>query len=117
MNTNKITRRAKYNNVKQVVDGITFDSKKEATRYFELKLLQRAGQISDLKTQVAFDIAPDCYIHGKLSRARQYIADFTYSVIKTGEHVVEDVKGKLTDVYILKRHLMKVVHNIEIKEV
>jgi hypothetical protein len=110
-------RRTKYGNVAVVVDGIKYASQAEERRHSELKLLQRIGWIEDLRLQVPFEIAPACELYGKKSIARVYRADFTYKIVKTGELVVEDVKGVRTDLYILKRHLMKVVHNIEIKEV
>ncbi len=91
----------KYGNKKTVIDGITFDSKKEANRYCELKILLRAGQITDLKLQVPFELCPA----SKGERGIKYIADFVYT--EKGKKVVEDVKGKRTDVYIIKRKLFK----------
>lgn len=102
---------AKYNNIKTVVDGITFDSKKEAQRYQVLKMLERAGAITDLKCQVAFELIPK----QQGERAVKYIADFVYK--ENGKVVVEDVKGKRTQVYILKRKLMLWVHGIRVVEV
>lgn len=100
----------KYNNIKTVVDGITFDSKKEAQRYQVLKMLERAGAITDLKYQVAFELIPK----QDGERAVKYIADFVYK--ENGKVVVEDVKGKRTQVYILKRKLMLERHGIKILE-
>jgi hypothetical protein len=94
----------KYNNTKTVVDGITFDSKKEAKRYGELKLLESAGKISALKLQVVFVLSPSVVIAKRKRPALKYVADFTY--IENGSHVIEDCKGMLTPVYRLKRHLM-----------
>lgn len=91
----------KYGNQKTVVDGIKFDSKKEADRYRKLKLMQRAGIISDLKLQVPFILVPAG--HGE--SAAKYIADFTY--MENGIKVVEDVKGYRTKEYVLKRKLFK----------
>ena len=101
----------KYHNRKTVIDGITFDSAKEARRYMELKLLERAGEISHLQRQVKFEVIPKC---GK-ERSSTYIADFVYQ--ENGNTVVEDVKGVKTPEYILKRKLMNWVHDIQIKEI
>lgn len=103
----------KYKNQKCCLDGIIFDSKKEAQRYAELNLLQKAHQISELKCQVPFTLIPK----SQYGREIKYIADFTY--IKDGELIVEDVKSKATKtpLYRLKKRLMAEVHNIEIREV
>jgi hypothetical protein len=101
-------RQSKYGNRRAIVDGITFHSKKEAARYQELKLLEGAKQISDLKHQVRFDIR----IAGHLVCA--YIADFTY--VEGGKSICEDAKGARTALYIVKKKLMKAVHGIEILE-
>lgn len=93
----------KYNNSKTVVDGITFDSKKEAKRYTVLKSLQDDGYIKDLKLQVPFELVPKQL--GE--RSVRYIADFTYYDVEKNINVVEDVKGFKTDVYKLKRKLFK----------
>lgn len=107
----------KYGNKKIVRDGIEFDSIKECQRYCELKLMQRAGLISDLKTQVSFELLPAQRIDGKVvERAVNYIADFTYTQGDEGT-VVEDTKGFKTKDYILKRKLMLWIHNIRIREV
>ena len=101
----------KYKNVKTVLDGITFDSKKEATRYAELKLLAKSGLIQNLRLQVPFELIPK----QQGERAVKYIADFVYT--ENGETVVEDVKGIKTDVYKIKKKLMLKVHGLRIKEV
>jgi len=101
----------KYHNKKTVVDGITFDSKKEADRYVELSIMQKAGTIQGLKTQVPFELIPK----QKGERACKYVADFTYT--ENGEQVVEDVKGKRTPEYVMKRKLMLERHGIRIREV
>lgn len=103
--------------VKTVVDGITFPSKAEARRYVKLKLLERAGQIADLELHPKYELAPAVVLDGKRHRARVYIADFRYRAVANGEIVVEDVKGRRLDVYTLKRHLMKHIHGIEVKEI
>jgi len=103
----------KYKNTPTVLDGIRFDSKKEAERYAELKLLERGGIIKDLRTQVRFELIPK----NKNGRAVYYVCDFTYT--ENGVLVVEDVKSQptKTPVYRLKKRLMKEVYGIDIKEV
>lgn len=82
-----------------------FDSLKERKRYYELRLLERAGKISGLTCQVRFELIPAQYKNGKcVERACNYIADFTYW--ENGNFVVEDCKGFKTDVYKIKRKLM-----------
>lgn len=106
----------KYRNKKVCYNGITFDSKKEACRYSELLLLERAGVITDLQMQVPFVLIPSQRINGRVvERECKYIADFVYT--ENGKKVVEDTKGMKTDKYIIKRKLMLYVHGIQIKEV
>ena len=106
----------KYGNRKITRDGIEFDSIKECQRYCELKLMQRAGVISDLQMQVKYELIPAQRINGKVvERAVDYIADFVYQ--QNGETVVEDTKGFRTKDYILKRKLMLWIHSIRIREV
>lgn len=107
----------KYHSKKVNIDGITFDSKKEANRYCELKLLEKAGEIDCLKRQVKYELIPAQRLDGKVvERAVHYIADFVYKD-KDGELIVEDTKGFRTADYIIKRKLMLWVHNIRIKEI
>ena len=91
----------KYRAVKCTYDGIRFDSKKEMTRYCELKLLEKAKIIKDLRLQVPFELIPK----SKTERAAVYKADFVYTESDT--KTVEDVKGYRTKEYILKRKLFK----------
>ena len=100
--------RNKYRAIKAVVDGITFDSKKEARRYGQLKLLARAGEISELKLQPRFDLI----VNG--CKCGFYKADFEY--IEDGKRVVEDVKGMKTPIYNLKKKLVKAIYGIDIFE-
>ena len=102
-------RRAKFGNHKTVVDGITFDSKAEATRYSVLKVLQAAGVVTQLRLQVPYDLT----VNGL--KVCRYIADFVYMM--DGKEVVEDVKGMRTPEYKLKRKLMLAVFGIEIQEI
>ena len=102
----------KYKNVKTILDGISFDSRKESARYSDLKLMHRAGAITDLTLQPKFDIV----INGQ--KVCSYIADFSY--VENGVTVVEDVKSEMTrklPTYRLKKKLMKAVHSIEVREI
>jgi len=101
----------KYNNVPTVVDGRRFDSKKEAARYGELKLLQSAGHIADLACQPPFALVVNGVKVGK------YIADFVYLDCATGERVYEDVKGVRTAVYKIKAKLVLALYGITIREI
>lgn len=106
----------KYHSKKTELDGITFDSRKEAQRYAELKLLERSGAIHNLQRQVRYELIPAQKKDGKtIERACHYIADFVYE--ENGKTVVEDVKGYRTKEYVLKRKLMLQVHGIEVREV
>ena len=95
-----------------------YDSKKEYGRANQLKLLQRAGLISDLREQVSYELIPaHRFEDGSLERACRYIADFVYTDNSTGLTVVEDAKGVRTKEYVIKRKLMLYMHGIRIKEV
>ena len=123
-------RRSKYGNKKAKANGKVFDSKKERSRYYTLQVLEKAGEISDLKMQVPFEIIPAVYekvekqlktkvkiVDRCVQRATHYIADFVYTD-KDGNMVVEDVKGSssiLTPEFRLKMKLMRYVHGIQIK--
>lgn len=114
-------RWTKYGNRKTMIDGITFDSKAEASRYWELTIMQRAGEISDLQLQVPFGLIPaQRRSDGKMERGVVYVADFTYRD-RNGRLVVEDVKGLKNgtayQLFAIKRKLMLQVHHIEIREV
>lgn len=110
----------KYGNHKLVLDGHKFDSKREAQRYWELKTLALAGEVTGLTLQVPFVLAPAVKFEGdtRTTPAVRYYADFVYTDVKLGRIVVEDVKSKVTAAeatFRLKRHLMKTVHNIDLK--
>lgn len=112
----------KYRNKKITVNGMNFDSKKEHRRYEHLCQLQTSGLISDLHTQVAFELVGGVKIAGEARKRPcvRYVADFVYLDRQTGKQVVEDVKSPITrkdKVYRLKKHLMKVVHDIDVVEV
>jgi hypothetical protein len=106
---------SKYGNIKTITsDGIKHDSRKEANRWCELKLLERAGKISGLQRQVKFELIPK----QDGERAVFYVADFMY--IEGNKFIVEDVKSEATkkkESYIIKRKLMQYVHGIKIKEI
>lgn len=106
---------SKYHAQKTTYQGQKFDSKKEAARYQELRLLQLAGEITDLQRQVPFLLVPAQYENGRcVERGVTYKADFVYR--KNGELVVEDAKGLRTPEYIIKRKLMRYIHKIGVKE-
>lgn len=105
----------KYGNRKTVIDGITFDSAKEANRYCELRLLEKAGQIYNLQRQVPFVLIPKQERNGRTERPVVYKADFVYT--ENGQEVVEDTKGVKTKEYIIKRKLMLWQYGIQIREV
>ncbi len=108
----------KYNARRCCLDGINFDSKHEMQRYAQLKMLERAGEISDLRLQVKYQLIPrqDDSAGRMLERDVSYIADFVYKD-KAGGTVVEDAKGHRTKDYIIKRKLMLWVHRISVREV
>lgn len=97
---------SKYRNVKTVFQGITFDSKKEAQRYQDLLLLQRAGVIGEIILQPSFTLQEKFITRsGKWERAITYRADFAYKEIGRTIWTVEDVKGKHTKDFELKRKM------------
>lgn len=95
----------KYGNRKTVVDGKEFDSKAEAERYKELRLMEKADIIKDLVLQPEFLLQDKFRYKGKTERAVKYIADFKYFDVKKSVYVVEDVKGVETEVFKIKRKL------------
>lgn len=112
----------KYGNRKVVLDGIIFDSKREAARYNELKLLERGGAILDLELQKNFQLLPPQYriVNGKkklIERAVNYKADFYYYDREKKSFICEDTKGFKTKDYIIKRKLMLFMNDIRIVEI
>jgi hypothetical protein len=104
-------KQPKYRNKKTVIDGITFDSIREAKRYAELVLLERTGVIQNLRRQVRFPLS----VNGQLICT--YIADFCY--VENGHEVTEDVKSSYTrklPVFRIKMKLMRAIHGIAIRE-
>lgn len=106
--------RSKYHAKKTVVDGITFDSKREADRYLVLKSMEEDGAIEDLRRQVRYELIPAFDVDGRHCRPVYYVADFVY--VEDGKEVVEDVKGMRTDVYRLKSKLFARRYGKVIKE-
>lgn len=107
--------RNKFNARKTTVDGIEFDSAKEAKRYTKLRDMQEAGEISNLQRQVRVELIPPFDCDGKHFRGIYYVADFAYTD-SGGNEIWEDVKGVLTDVYKLKRKLVAYRYRKVIKE-
>lgn len=95
----------KYRNCKTVLDGICFDSKREAERYAELNILLKAGEIKDLILQPKFELQGKFRCRDKNYPAITYKADFQYTEAATGKIVVEDVKGMETETFKLKKKL------------
>lgn len=120
-------KKNKYRACKVELDGNVFDSRKEFSRYCELHQAQENGEISNLRTQVKYELIPKQkleeprLVNGKYQRnesAITYIADFVYE--KDGKTIVEDVKSAQTrklPTYVVKRKLMKYIHNIELREI
>lgn len=111
-------KRSKYGAQPQVVDGVRFDSGREAKRWQELKILERAGKITQLDRQVAYELAPSVLLHGEARKkpALRYVADFRY--LDGQQIVVEDAKSPATakeSAFRIKRHLMKSVHGIDVR--
>lgn len=99
---------SKYRNVPIEVEGFRFDSKREGHRWAQLRHLERAGEIANLKRQVVFPLVVNGHLIAK------YRADFVYEM--RGERIVEDSKGVRTDAYRMKRNLMKAILGVEILE-
>ena len=109
---------SKYGNRKTTLNGVEFDSHKEAQRYAQLRLLERAGRITNLRCQVKYILIPaQRDAKGKpLERECSYVADFVYFDLTLGREVVEDAKGYRTDAYKLKKKMMLWFHGIQITE-
>ena len=103
-------KKSKYGAIRTEIDGISFDSKREAARYQELRLLEQAGEIENLRLQVPYELIEK----SKYGRSIKYVADFVYS--RNGSTVVEDAKGVRTPVYRLKKRMLAEKYGIQIKE-
>lgn len=109
----------KYHNKKCIYKDMTFDSKKERDYYVILEMMLKNKQITDLKTQVKFELQPSFKFNGKTIRSISYIADFTYIDKKNKLHII-DVKSEATKkdkVYRLKKKIFQYKYNLEIEEV
>ena len=102
----KQPKKSKYNNKKVIVDGIQFDSQKEAEYYCKLKILKQAGEIKDFRLQPRYELQPAFEKNGKKYRAITYIADFEI-VNNDGNTEVVDVKGVETQVFKIKQKLFE----------
>lgn len=105
---------SKYHARKTTIDGIQFDSAKEAKRYTKLRDMEMAGEIQELRLQVPFEILPSFECDGVKYRGMKYIADFVY--YRDGKQVVEDTKGWKTAEYRMKKKLMAYINHINIEE-
>lgn len=122
-------RKSKYGNKKAKANGRVFDSRTERSRYYTLQMLEKAGEISDLRMQVPFELIPAIYetvevqlktktklVQKQVQRPTHYVADFVYKD-KDGNEVVEDSKGFRTAEYLLKKKMMRAFLGITINEV
>lgn len=118
LKTKKKKKKSKYKAVKTEVNGIKFDSKKEARRYKELKILEKADEIKSLELQPRFLLQEKFKYNGKTIRKIEYVADFRY-IDEKGNTIVEDVKGMKTEVYKIKKKifLKKYGENLIFKEI
>lgn len=123
--------KTKYRNTKVEYDGLKFDSKKEMQRYIVLKEAQELGIISNLKTQVRYELVPavkETYIKHLKTKDKEcvrtvqlpitYTCDFEYT--KNGEVIIEDVKASpkmLPKEFVLKEKMMFALKNLRIKKV
>jgi len=105
----KSKSKSKYNNQKTIVDGIKFDSKKEAEYYCQLKLLKQAGKIKDYRLQPRYELQPAFEKNGKKYRAITYIADFAI-INNDGTTEVVDIKGVETQVFKIKKKLFEYMY-------
>lgn len=125
---NNYRKKSKFGNEKVTVDGVTYDSTGEYRRWCFLKLLEKAGDISNLRHHVNFELIPKItreeVIHLKTKdkmvtrvdqSAHHYEADFVYTINKTGEEVVEDFKGHETDLFKFKAALFFYLYKKKIK--
>lgn len=113
-------RRSKYGAVPTMVDGIRFASKKEARRYQELRLLERAGEIAGLTVQPAFPLKARLTVRAESMKRSEligtYVGEFAYLEQATGAQIVEDVKGFRTPLYRWKKKHVEAQYGIVIRE-
>ena len=108
-----VEKKSKYSSAKTDIDGIRFDSKKEAEFYAELKLREKVGEISHLRLQPRYLLQEAFKHEGKQYREIEYVADFEY--IENGVTVVVDVKGFRPAVYMIKRKLFLYKYGDKVK--
>ena len=118
LKTKKKKKKSKYKAVKTEINGIEFDSKKEARRYKELKILEKADEIKSLELQPRFLLQEKFKYNGKTVRKIEYVADFRY-IDEKGNTIVEDVKGMKTEVYKIKKKIFLKIYgeNLIFKEI
>lgn len=105
----KPKKRSKYNNQKTIVDGIEFDSKKEAEYYCQLKLLKKAGEIKEIGLQPRYELQPGFEKNGVKYRPITYVADFVITN-NDGTTEVVDIKGVETQVFKIKQKLFEYMY-------
>jgi hypothetical protein len=114
-------KKLKYHNVKTIIDGITFDSKKEAAYYNTIKLLKRAGEVTQIDLQPEFPYNMYCTVPGindgnrVFAKQYKYIADFRVTY-KDGRVEIIDVKGVKTSIYRQKKKIVEAIYNVKIIE-
>lgn len=113
---------SKYNNEITEIQGRKFASKKEANRYKDLLLLEKAGVIKDLECQVPYELQPSYKQDNKTIRAIKYVADFVYKekiksdVCEMWKEVIEDTKGYRTEIYKIKKKMFEYKYGVKIRE-
>lgn len=107
---------SKYHATRTIVEGLSFHSKREAARYVELRLLERAGEIRELELQPIFRLFV-VSLDGRVEHeCGHYASDFKYLRMDNGEWIVEDVKGMMTPIYRLKKKMVEGIYGIQILE-
>lgn len=108
----------KYKNKKIYYDGIYFDSKLEKARYIQLKILEKAKEIKELRRQVTYVIQPSYKKNNKTIRSINYIADFVYYDLRKNKTIIEDTKGFKNEVYKIKKKIFEYKYpDLEITEI
>ena len=114
--------RNKYGAQPISIDGVRFASKKEAARFLELRLLQKAGAIADLECQPVFPLHVlevwRSQVPVRITTIGKFTADFRYTNLTTGEIVIEDTKSEptKTEAYRLRKRLAEVIHGMTVTE-
>ncbi len=111
----RLQRRQKYGAVRVTLDGWTFDSKREASRYLQLKLRARAGEIAQLEVHPRYYLTVNEHVIGRVTLDFRYV-----DLAKGGVQVVEDAKSPATHKardWVLRKKLLKAIHGVEVQEV